>query len=433
GVAGGHVDGQLDAEVECSGQDLRYDAESFVALTGNDLEDDLVVDLEDQPPPAQDLPASSEDLSTRPINAQHAWLSSINPILCAMAPEYQRRVKGTSEEQDLQSFWQAAQQVARRLRLPQPLGADYLPATDQQRLVIQQQHNDLQMRQTPTHLPLWQADGPWLDCSGNATILDAGDLLTGSARQLQVAGQQLHLQQLTRPPWAERLWRNQDGLFAAHGDGAVLQLVEAGPEQPKAVWQMVYNPWPWAREIGVDDEGLWAEFAINGVGQVMRWIVPGEFVMGSPQEEAERDDDERQHQVTLSQGFWLAETACTQELWQVVMGNNPSRFTDNLQNPVEQICWDDCQQFCQRANALLEGLQLRLPTEAQWEYACRAGTSTPFSFGEQITTGQANYDGNFPYTDGPKGEYRRQTVPVSEFEPNHWGLLQMHGNVWEWC
>ena len=189
----------------------------------------------------------------------------------------------------------------------------------------------------------------------------------------------------------------------------------------------------WACAWGQDRHGLWQAFAINGVRQVMRWIAPGEFLMGSPPEEAERYDDERQHQVTLSQGFWLAETPCTQELWQAVMGNNPSHFTKHLQNPVDQISWDESQQFCQRANALLHGLQLRLPTEAQWEYACRAGTSTPFSFGEQITTKQANYDGNYPYTDGPKGEYREQTVPVSEFEPNHWGLFQMHGNVWEWC
>ncbi len=157
--------------------------------------------------------------------------------------------------------------------------------------------------------------------------------------------------------------------------------------------------------------------------------------MGSPQSEPERDDHrETQHRVTFQQGFWLADTACTQALWVAVMGNNPAYFTDDLQHPVEQVSWDDVQLFLQRANDVVPEMVVRLPSEAQWEYACRAGTTTAFSFGNSISPHQANYDGNEVYEGGgSKGEYRYKTVPVKSFTPNPWGLYQMHGNVWEWC
>ena len=170
----------------------------------------------------------------------------------------------------------------------------------------------------------------------------------------------------------------------------------------------------------------------------MRFIQPGEFLMGSPESEKDRstngDDTETQHRVVLTEGYWLADTACTQELWGAVMGENPSNFKGDLQNPVEQVSWDDItQKFLPRLNKLVPGLNLTLPTEAQWEYACRAGTTTVFSFGDRITPEQVNYDGNYPYADGKKGEYRNKTVPVKALPANQWGLHQMHGNVLEWC
>lgn len=193
-------------------------------------------------------------------------------------------------------------------------------------------------------------------------------------------------------------------------------------------------PFRWTCAYGEDRTGLWQAFEVAGVRQVMRWIPPGEFLMGSPPTEKERRDNERQHRVVLTEGFWMADTACTQALWEVVMGENPSRFTDDPQNPVERVSWlDITDQFLPKINALAPGLQLELPTEAQWEYACRAGTTTPFSFGEQITTDQVNYDGNLPYANGKKGEYRKKTVPVKALPANPWGLHQMHGNVYEWC
>ena len=193
-------------------------------------------------------------------------------------------------------------------------------------------------------------------------------------------------------------------------------------------------PSDWAVAWGEDAYGLWQAFVIGEVRQVMRWIPPGRFLMGSPEDEPARFGNETLHQVTLSQGYWLAETACTQALWRAVTGVNPSHFDEDTENPVEQVSWEDCIKFLAQANQRIDGgLVLRLPTEAEWEYACRAGTTTPFSFGSVLDIDSANYDGNYPYAGGGKGEYRQRTVPVHRFRPNPWGLYQMHGNVWEWC
>ncbi len=191
-------------------------------------------------------------------------------------------------------------------------------------------------------------------------------------------------------------------------------------------------PPPWASDWGEDEFGIFIAFTYKGVRQVFRWIPAGTFMMGSPVDEPERGKGEAQHQVTISQGLWLADTTCTQELWEVVMGKNPSRFKGK-QRPVENVSWQECNDFIDRLNSQKQGLDLRLPTEAEWEYGCRAGTDTPFSFGSNITTDQVNYDGDLPYDNGKKGKYRFETVEVYELPCNGWGLYQMHGNVWEWC
>lgn len=175
------------------------------------------------------------------------------------------------------------------------------------------------------------------------------------------------------------------------------------------------------------------DIKIAGVIQQFCWILPGKFMLGSLEGERERNSDEVWHEVVLTQGYWLANAACTQELWEAVMGDNPSRFKEDKNNPVESVNWHDTMEFIDRLNELAPELNLRLPTEAQWEYACRAGTTTPFSFGESITTEQANYDGNYPYPRAKKGVYRDKTMPVKTFPCNQWGLYEMHGNVWEWC
>jgi formylglycine-generating enzyme required for sulfatase activity len=190
---------------------------------------------------------------------------------------------------------------------------------------------------------------------------------------------------------------------------------------------------PWAHTIGRDGYGLYAEFSVGDHTQRMRWLQPGRFPMGSPPDEPERRDNELQHEVVLTEGFWLADTASTQGLWQAVMGDNPSEFKGDDNRPVENVSWSDCMKFIGRINSMIPGLNLRLPSEAQWEYACRAGTTTPFSFGTQITTWQVNYNGNYPYHGGKKGECRERTVAVKSLPANNWGLYEMHGNVWEWC
>ncbi|MCI5140102.1 MAG: formylglycine-generating enzyme family protein, partial [Candidatus Electrothrix sp. AR1] len=169
---------------------------------------------------------------------------------------------------------------------------------------------------------------------------------------------------------------------------------------------------------------------------VLRWIEPGVFMMGSPEDEPERYDkrydNEILHQVTLSEGFWLGATTVTQALWQAVIKENPSEFKGE-ERPVEKVSWEDAQKFIDQLNGAIPSLELVLPSEAQWEYACRAGTTTPFFFGENITTDQVNYNGNYPYAGGEKGKYREETVEVKALPCNDWGLYQMHGNVWEWC
>jgi formylglycine-generating enzyme required for sulfatase activity len=205
-----------------------------------------------------------------------------------------------------------------------------------------------------------------------------------------------------------------------------------------AFWRSGQSP-RWAdRWWGTDKYGHWIIFIVNNkkgheITQRMRWIETGAFQMGSPENELEhRYAEGPQHPVTISQGFWLFDTACTQALWEAVMGENPSRFK-GVDRPVENVSWNNCQDFIKRLNERLPGLNLALPSEAQWEYACRAGTTTPFSFGDNITPEQVNYNGNFPYAGGNKGLYREQTVPVASLPPNPWGLYEMHGNVWEWC
>lgn len=170
----------------------------------------------------------------------------------------------------------------------------------------------------------------------------------------------------------------------------------------------------------------------NSLGMKFAWILPGTFLMGSPKEEEGRGGDEIQHKVTLTKGFFMSVHLGTQKQWQTVMGSNPSEFKGDKNLPVEQVSWNDCQEFIKKLQGR-DQKPYRLPSEAEWEYACRAGTTTPYYFGETISTDQANYDGNYTYGKGKKGEYREKTTPVGTFPANAWGLHDTHGNLWEWC
>lgn len=161
-------------------------------------------------------------------------------------------------------------------------------------------------------------------------------------------------------------------------------------------------------------------------------IIPsGSFLMGSPADEAGREDDEGpQHRVNISR-FALGKYEVTQGEWKAIVGNNPSYFPSCGDDcPVEGVSWDDVQEFIQVLNQKT-GQNYRLPSEAEWEYAARAGTATPFHTGNAITTDQANFDGSYPNGSG-KGVYRKTTTPAGSFAPNAFGLHDMHGNVWEW-
>jgi formylglycine-generating enzyme required for sulfatase activity len=190
-------------------------------------------------------------------------------------------------------------------------------------------------------------------------------------------------------------------------------------------------PYKWCSNSGEDEFGIWLEISVRGIIQRMRWMNPGRFLMGSPHDEIHRHHSESQHEVTLSKGFWIADTTCSQELWLAVMETNPSKDSD-VHKPVEKISWIDCDLFLQKMKVISE-IAFSFPTEAQWEYACRAGTTEPFSFGMNITPEQVNYDANYPYLGEIKGINRGKTVRIKSLSPNKWGLYEMHGNVWEWC
>ncbi len=301
--------------------------------------------------------------------------------------------------------------------------------------------------------PVAQLGGAALPLApGAARPLGEGRFTLGTGEE------ELTIAPLERPPWAHTIGRDRDGLFVGFDDG---------PGERRAYW---CGPWdfepaggPWCKpggpaaagfymdeaqfralrtlglappglggRVSADDLGLRCEIEIAGETQGFRWVWPGRFLMGSPEEERGRSDDETQHEVILTRGFWLAETACTQALWQVVMGDNPS-YGKGPQRPVETVSFQDVHRFLQRANTKLASLtiaqsdaagpvsawRLRLPSESEWEYACRAGTTTAYSFGDKIDPKAANAE--------------RSTVDVRYLPANPWGFYEMHGNIDEWC
>jgi formylglycine-generating enzyme required for sulfatase activity len=171
----------------------------------------------------------------------------------------------------------------------------------------------------------------------------------------------------------------------------------------------------------------------NSIDMKFVWIPSGNFMMGTPKDEIGGDFEKKiQHKVTLTKGFYMGVHHVTQEQWQAVMGNNPSQYKNEKNSPAENLSWDDCQKFVKKLREK-DKKPYRLPTEAEWEYACRAGTTTPFHFGETISTDQVNYNGNYTYSNGKKGQYRQKPTPVGSFPANAWGLHDMHGNLWQWC
>ena len=264
--------------------------------------------------------------------------------------------------------------------------------------------------------------------------------------KLDTGLERITLEEVPRPRWATECGRDHTGLYATVPNpfGPDVRVNYPWP-QGDEVRRLFRSDQPRGRrqaraaalQLELDAVGPLATLLLGDQArQSFRYLLPGSFLMGSPPEESDRFKDEGpQHRVTLTEGFWMADTACTQGLWLAVLGGeNPSHFQGDPELPVERVSWDEVQQFLVKLQDLLpQGTQAVLPTEAQWEYACRADTTTAFSFGDTISPVQVNYDGNYPYRGAPQGEYREKTVPVKSLRANAWGLYQMHGNVWEWC
>jgi hypothetical protein len=259
-------------------------------------------------------------------------------------------------------------------------------------------------------------------------IKDGFDFPANGKHEFQIGQERLTVDvstaQQQKEPWMTFIASGSDGLYAE-------SQTNAGD-----IYRWYWHPPEWSRDKGIlpgawygskqldkaqrDTYGFYTDITIAGIPQRFRWIEPTAFQMGSPKGQAARESDEIQHEVILTQGYWLAETTCTQALWQAVMGDNPSS-SKGENNPVENVSWQDVtDKFLKRVNKQHPELKLRLPTEAEWENACRAGTSSRYSFGNKIIKKQANFNAT-------------QIAVVKSYPPNQWGLYEMHGNVWEWC
>jgi formylglycine-generating enzyme required for sulfatase activity len=188
----------------------------------------------------------------------------------------------------------------------------------------------------------------------------------------------------------------------------------------------------------------------NKIGMQFLLMPAGAFLMGSSEvdvevafADAERtnsgakrewfNSETPQHRVTIKRAFYIGKFEVTQSQWRaLIVGNDPSRFRDCASCPVEQVSWYDAQEFIKKLNEMSDGYMYSLPSEAQWEYACRAGTTMAFAFGDSLSSSQGNFNGKHPYGSAPEGAWVKKTTPVGSYQPNAWGLCDMHGNVYEW-
>ncbi len=254
--------------------------------------------------------------------------------------------------------------------------------------------------------------------------------------------------------WAMQAWIQREGWTAIlHFPGRVFQLVRAllqqvrrpGRPQPLRPETVVPDAPSLAFPSSATLESMRmvtsdpARVFTNSIGMRFRWISPGQFQMGSPEYELGRcSSDERLHSVQISEGFWLGMHPVTQEQFRAVMSRNPATArVDGENRPVETVTWDEAIEFCRRLSSTggehMHGRTYRLPTEAEWEYACRAGTTTAFHFGSTLTPTKGNFGGTRLNCHQFPGMYRGRITAVGEYPANEWDLYDMHANVWEWC
>ncbi len=251
---------------------------------------------------------------------------------------------------------------------------------------------------------------------------------------------ELRVDRVERPHWAAQfamqpawagLWVTDRSGMGWGADG-LFHWPDGNPVamEPSALEGVISRaPNGWVFEVDRYGPRLSFDFSkkspMEAVRVYFRYIPPGTYLQGSPQGTG-HDDGYPQHPVTLSQGLWLAETPCTQALWQAVMGKNQSEFKydeDSPRRPMESVSWDDVGRFLRVLQRLLPpGCEAALPTESQWEYACRAGSQTEYWWGDEPDDARANWN-----------QQQKGTTPVDRYPPNPWGLYDMHGNVWEWC
>jgi formylglycine-generating enzyme required for sulfatase activity len=277
--------------------------------------------------------------------------------------------------------------------------------------------------------------------SGNHAQVMAGHLMREpDLSMLPEAERPAVRRALSKPP--RDRWPSCRDFVAALAAAGGAAPAGAEATRPAAVATTPYHVSPRVDPGVADHRSTSSPFLINPLGMRLALIPAGAFRMGSPEDEAGRSADEGPvHEVRITRPFYLSIHPVTQAQYQRLMGSNPSHFHPGRgggpEHPVEQVSWDEAVEFCRRLSELPEeraaGRVYRLPTEAEWEYACRAGTATPFWWGASASSALANFDGEHPYGGAEKGQYLRQTARVGSYPANPWGLFDLHGNVWEWC
>lgn len=397
--------------------------------------------------PADQVPAGWQGFAEEAVRRVDAKTAERFPALFTRLLAFQVRARGASANGDLPA-WVGADSLVALLRRSEAERRQYWIVEDTARRQILLQTRPPTLGQRALHAP-FEADRvvATLTSSRRQLLLPSQTQVAPlcacaeqEAVELRAAGMRLVVARVRRPfglaGWSvspggqtPRFWLPMlEGSEAEAPGNITFHPAEA--QDPTAGYNLLTHDWlKWAGlkgdGYGIDRYGVFVDLEVAGTPQRLRHLPPGRFLMGSPADELGRYSTEGpQHEVTLTRGFWLADTCCTQALWLAVMGGkNPSHFKDDPNLPVDSVSWDDVQSFLGRLQRQLPaGVKAVLPTEAQWEYACRAGTQTPYSVGDTLTPGHTNF-----------GNRQRKTIPVKSLPANLWGLYEMHGNLSEWC